>query len=413
MAAYTRKQYSGAARNTTTTTLLSVSGTSVTIAATTGWPSTAGVPFYVVINPSSLTEEKCLATISGSVLTLTRAQDDTTASEHAIGSVIYPVFTANDADEANELVSKLTTKGDLLVTDGNGLYRLGVGADGYFLKANNSASVGVEWASIPTINNLNDVGDVTIVDAEEGDFLVYKASSSAWINQTLHFLTVSDTAPTDEIRVGDLWYNSSELELYTYYSGSWIQLTITPEFPKIEELDNVYADTANIGDVLVFDGLDWVNSEPFVGYYGSFYDTTTLSMTSSSTTYALPLSNTAEAVGASVVSGSRITVANAGVYNIQFSTQLDKTDSGSDLVNIWFSKNGVNIPYSNTQVYVTGGGGKYLASWNFVLTLAAGDYVQIMAQSPDVHMRVVASGAQSNPARPEVPSTIVTITQVR
>jgi hypothetical protein len=48
-----------------------------------------------------------------------------------------------------------------------------------------------------------------------------------------------------------------------------------------------------------------------------------------------------------------------------------------------------------------------------VLTLAAGDYVQIMAQSPDVHMRVVASGAQSNPARPEVPSTIVTITQVR
>jgi hypothetical protein len=259
MAAYTRKQYSGAARNTTTTTLLTNVGTTVDIAATTGWPSIAGIPFYVVINPSSLTEEKCLATISGSTLTLVRAQDDTTASEHQIGSVIYPVFTANDADEANELVSKLTTKGDLLVTDGNGLFRLGVGTDGYFLKANNSASVGVEWASIPTINNLNDIGDVTISDAEEGDFLVYKNSASAWINETIHFITVSDTEPTDEVRVGDLWYNSSELELYTYYSGSWQQVTLTPEFPLLDELDNVYIDAAAEGDVLAFDGYDWYN----------------------------------------------------------------------------------------------------------------------------------------------------------
>ena len=259
MAAYTRKQYSGAARNTTTTTLLTNVGTTVDIAATTGWPSIAGIPFYIVINPSSIYEEKCLATISGSTLTLVRAQDDTTASEHQIGSVIYPVFTANDADEANELVSKLTTKGDLLVTDGTNLLRLGVGAEGYFLKASNSASAGVEWASIPTINSLDDIGNVTISDVEEGDFLVYKNSASAWINETIHFITVSDTEPTDEIKVGDFWYNSSELELFTYYSGSWVQVTLTPEFPLLDELDNVYIDAAVEGDVLTFDGNDWYN----------------------------------------------------------------------------------------------------------------------------------------------------------
>jgi hypothetical protein len=259
MAAYTRKQYSGAARNTTTTTLLTNVGTTVDIAATTGWPSIAGIPFYVVINPSSIYEEKCLATISGSTLTLTRAQDDTTASEHPIGSVIYPVFTANDADEANELVSKLTTKGDLLVTDGSALHRLGVGANGFFLKANSSASVGLEWASIPTINSLDDVGDVTITNLEGGDILTYSNSASAWVNETVHFLTVSDTEPTDEVQEGDLWYNSSELELYTYYSSTWVQVTLTPEFPTVEELDNVYISTANTGDVLAFDGLDWYN----------------------------------------------------------------------------------------------------------------------------------------------------------
>jgi hypothetical protein len=151
----------------------------------------------------------------------------------------------------------------------------------------------------------------------------------------------------------------------------------------------------------------------FGGYYGSFYDTTNLLLTSASTAYALPLNTTAEAVGVSIVSGSRITVANAGVYNIQFSAQLDKTDSNNDLVNIWFAKNGTNIPNSNTQVTVLGNNGKYLASWNFVLTLAANDYVQIMIQSPDTNMRVIASGEQSSPARPAVPSSIVTVTQVR
>jgi hypothetical protein len=232
MAAFQRRQYSGAPRNTTTTTLLSIGGTSVDIAATTGWPSVAGIPFYIVIRPSTNFEEKCLATISGSTLTLTRAQDGTTASEHPIGSVVYPVFTATDADQANEVASKLTTKGDLLVTDGNGLFRLGVGNDGFFLKANNSSSVGLEWASIPTINSLDDVGDVTITDLEGGDILTYSNSASAWVNETVHFLTVSDEEPNDEVQEGDLWYNSSELELYTYYSGSWIQVTLTPEFLK-------------------------------------------------------------------------------------------------------------------------------------------------------------------------------------
>ena len=260
MAAFTRKQYAGAAVPTTTTTLLTVGGTSVDILATTGWPSQAGVPFYIVVGTGTAFEEKCLATISGNTLTLTRAQDDTTAYEHAIGSQIYPVFTANDADEANELVSKLTTKGDLLVTDGNGLFRLGVGTDGFFLKANNSSSVGLEWASIPTINSLDDVGDVTITDLEAGDILTYSNSASAWVNETVHFLTVSDTEPTDEVQEGDLWYNSSELELYTYYSSTWVQVTLTPEFLKVEELDNVYIDTAYENDVLTFDGSDWYNA---------------------------------------------------------------------------------------------------------------------------------------------------------
>jgi hypothetical protein len=53
-------------------------------------------------------------------------------------------------------------------------------------------------------------------------------------------------------------------------------------------------------------------------YYGSFYHTENVLLTSATTAYPFPLNTTAEAVGVSIVSDSRITVANAGVYEIQF-----------------------------------------------------------------------------------------------
>jgi hypothetical protein len=124
----------------------------------------------VVIDPGTSAEEKVSATISGSTLTITRAQDDTTANSHSAGATIYPVFTANDADEANELVSKLTTKGDLLVTTGSALNRLAVGTDGQALVASSAATNGVAWAT-PTdttkvaLSTLTTKGDIYVATA--------------------------------------------------------------------------------------------------------------------------------------------------------------------------------------------------------------------------------------------------------
>ena len=129
MAAVTRKQYKGAAAQTTITNALGAGDTTITIAANTGWPSAAGVPFFVVISPGTASEEKCLTTISATTLTLTRAQDDTSAQSHSSGATIYPVFSADDADEANLLASTLTTRGDLLTMGaGPDFARIAVGA---------------------------------------------------------------------------------------------------------------------------------------------------------------------------------------------------------------------------------------------------------------------------------------------
>ena len=150
MAAVTRRQYNGAAAPTTTTNSLSSVDTSVTLTATTGWPSTVAVPFYVVIDPGTSSEEKCSATISGSTLTLTRGRDDTTAVAHSSGATIYPVFSADEADEANNMAATMTTKGDLLVTTGSAFNRLAVGTNGYVLTADSTATNGVAWAVTAT-----------------------------------------------------------------------------------------------------------------------------------------------------------------------------------------------------------------------------------------------------------------------
>ena len=160
MAAVTRRQYKGAAAQTTTTNALSVSDTSVTLTATTGWPSTPAVPFFVVIDPGTSSEEKCSATISGSTLTLVRAQDDTTASTHTSGATIYPVFTADEADEANLFASTMTTRGDLLTMGaGPTVGRIAIGASTYVLTSNGTDAA---WAA-PASSGLTSGDDSAIV----------------------------------------------------------------------------------------------------------------------------------------------------------------------------------------------------------------------------------------------------------
>jgi len=166
MPAFARRQFAGAAVATTLTASINSTDTTCSLAATTGWPSSAGVSFYVVIDPGTSVEEKCLATISGSTLTLTRGQDDTTGANHASGATIYPVFTANDADEANEVAAKLTTKGDLLVTTGSALNRLAVGTNDQVFVADSSATNGVKWGQVSAAGIASDaVTTAKILDA--------------------------------------------------------------------------------------------------------------------------------------------------------------------------------------------------------------------------------------------------------
>jgi hypothetical protein len=152
--------------------------------------------------------------------------------------------------------------------------------------------------------------------------------------------------------------------------------------------------------------------------YGAFYDTSTQVLPSANAIQAMTLNQSTNGVGGviasgvSVVSGSQITFANSGVYNIQFSAQMDKTDAGTDDASIWLRQNGADVPWSNTKVTLDATR-RSVAAWNFMVSVNAGDNVQLMWSTPDVNMRILAAPTQTNPIRPAIPSLIVTVQQVQ
>lgn len=147
-------------------------------------------------------------------------------------------------------------------------------------------------------------------------------------------------------------------------------------------------------------------------YFGSFYSTQDQASAGANTANKMTLNTTDVSNGVSIVSSSRITIANAGIYNIQFSAQLDKTDSGDDVVDIWLCKNGSNVANTNTQTTLTGNSGKHVAAWNFFVNAAASDYHEICWSSPDASVFLNYIASQSTPTRPATPSVIVTVNKV-
>jgi hypothetical protein len=173
--------------------------------------------------------------------------------------------------------------------------------------------------------------------------------------------------------------------------------------------------TTGVGQVTISStGGSGGSGNTATGSYGSFYSTQTQTNVAS-TARSMSLNVTDITNGVSI-SGSTspfntyIKVQNPGVYDIQFSAQVDKTDSGTDEIWIWIRKNGSDISDSATSVQLTGNGAHYVAAWNFFVNAAANDYFQLMWYSPDANIRLHAESAFG--VVPGIPSLIVTANRV-
>ena len=156
--------------------------------------------------------------------------------------------------------------------------------------------------------------------------------------------------------------------------------------------------------------------------WGSFYDTTQQIAAVANTAYSIGINSTdPDSQGISIASGSRITFSRAGVYSITYSVQFVNTSTSIHDVNIWLRKNDSgtsgDVPASDSKYSVISRhgnvNGHVIGCVNYVLKLAANDYLELIWSTTDVAAKIESLPAsESGPAHPSIPGIILTAVQV-
>ena len=176
----------------------------------------------------------------------------------------------------------------------------------------------------------------------------------------------------------------------------------------------------NINSVIGPEGSRYLSAP-----YGSFYDTTTQTAVANTAT-VLTINSEDVAQEVSIVAGSKVTVTYPGIYNMQFSVQLENTATAVDEISIWLRQ----FDSTGTQYYSPSGDlpgstgiisvpskhgatpGAIISGWNYFLTMQAGDYIQLMWSTPAVTTQIVYHAAQTGPVRPGTSSVVLTMSFV-
>jgi hypothetical protein len=253
--------------------------------------------------------------------------------------------------------------------------------------------------------------------------------------QTLSFRTLSSSTPDNLTisTIGELLLFSATTTLQQAYNNSSQPEILTDSTRNALTIRNGSgANTLNIFEgqnsgstITSFIRADGtISGSTFLGdgsqlsrYYGSFYSTSAMTAANTTTAYVMSANTTGVNSGVILSSGSRIVMQSAGTYDIKYSAQLIKTSGSpsSSTVSIWLRKNGTDIQNTNAEFDITkltANNGKTVASFNYIDTFTAGQYVEFVWSTTSTDVTVGNIGAQTNPTRPTTPSLYVVVRQV-
>lgn len=151
--------------------------------------------------------------------------------------------------------------------------------------------------------------------------------------------------------------------------------------------------------------------------YGAFQDSTDQIAASTTVAYPVTFNTTDFSNGVTIASNSRITVADAGIWNLQFSLQFTNTTNASQDVDVWFRVNGTNITASNSRFGLAprkdaSDPFHVIMALNYFASLNATDYIEIMWRTTDTGVSIEQYAAGTSPTRPAIPSAIATMSFV-
>ena len=149
--------------------------------------------------------------------------------------------------------------------------------------------------------------------------------------------------------------------------------------------------------------------------YGAFSDFT--DQTTTANTATLMAFGTTDFSNQVTISSSKITVQNAGIYDLQFSVQLESNSNAPQDVFFWLKQNGVDIVGSTGKVGLParkspGDPFHDIKGWNYFLSMAANDYVEIYWSTTSVDVSIQTYAASASPTKPSTASVVATMSFV-
>ena len=151
--------------------------------------------------------------------------------------------------------------------------------------------------------------------------------------------------------------------------------------------------------------------------YGAF--SSDQDQTTTANTATLMTLNTTDFANGVSIASSKITVANAGIYNLQFSAQFQNTDNQIQDIRIWLKQNGTDIPGSTGYVSIParksaslGEEAHQITGWNYYLSMTAGQYVEIYWSATLASVTIQHYAAGVTPTSPSTQSVVATLSFV-
>jgi hypothetical protein len=234
------------------------------------------------------------------------------------------------------------------------------------------------------------VGGMRLV--EPGNSFIAETGSFQYISGSL-------TQVGDYIRVGDTITTGS-----VSFTGSF-EASLTKDHIWIGDSNNTSIETP-ISSLSTYLTGSLVKSA-----YGSFYSTQNQAGVANQ--IQIVTHNVTDfASGVSIVSGSQITFAEAGIYTLISTMQYQETGGGTATITGWLRKNGVDVADSATDLKLKGNGDRDLYAINYFVSVSAGDYVEFCWSSNDVDTEILYIAPRTSPTRPAVPSVITTVNRV-
>ena len=317
------------------------------------------------------------------------------------------------------IVNQIVAGGGISIAPANGIgivtvtttYAPVAGVATYAVTAAYSTSAGI--ATYATIAGYSTSAGIATYASSAGIATIAGYASTAGISSTSQGLTGTPNITVGIVTAAQLQVNGggvfTGVVTATSYNGSGTNLTGI--------VTSIIAGTGitvsnSTGQVTINATATGIGQ---TGYYGAFYDTTNQSNAGIGTWNFVSIGNTSSSNGVNITSGNRITFAYGGVYEINYDLQFNNTSTSLRNIDVWFRKNGIDIQNSNTSYNITekgtGPDGILVAALQYIVTVNANDYIQILWNASSTLVTLITFAAQSSPTIPVSPSVIVGVTQ--